>query len=154
MTLLPATVGSISGLVLVFILTGPVSNECLQSWQRVGAKRRMPASLDRKPQGAIEAGELINPQSLGLPLAQPHPSDRLSVLDLVIEGNGITPDVKTTWQRLQTPAGCGVQQLVRLQNEVGILEVPPAPYRLQLLSDPVAEPSRGDLRHRAPRSPP
>ena len=68
MTLLP-TVSSIPDTVIVFILTEPLPNQCLQSRQRVGPERGMSAPLDGEFKGTIESRNFIRAQALGLTLA-------------------------------------------------------------------------------------
>jgi hypothetical protein len=154
MTLLPTAVTSISDPVIVFVLPEPLPNQCLQRLQRVGPKRRMPAPLDRKFQGTIESRDLIHAQPLGLTLAEPHPRNRLPVLDLIIEGYGITADVKTARQCFQPLTSRGIEQLVRVKDNPGALEISPAPCRFQLRSDTIPKPIGGELQHGAPRSAP
>jgi hypothetical protein len=147
-------VNSIPDTVLVFILAGPLPNQRLQSRQCFRPKRRMSAPLDGKLEGTIESRDLIHAQALGLTLTEPHPRNRLPVLDFIIEGYGITSDVKTAWQRFQPLTSRGIEQLVRVKVDPGALEISPAPYRFQLLSDTVAKLIGGELQHGTSRSAP
>lgn len=114
----------------------------------------MSAPLDGKLEGTIESRDLIDAQALGLTLTEPHPRNRLAVLDFIIEGHGITSDVKTAWQGFQPLTSRGIEQLVRVKDEPGALEIFPAPYRFQLRSDTIAKRIGGELQHGASRSAP
>jgi hypothetical protein len=153
-TLLPATVNPTPDTVLVFILAGPLPNQRLESRQCVGPQRRMSAALDGKLEGTIESRDLIYAQALGLTLTEPHPRNRLPVLDFIIERYGITSDVKTAWQCFQPLTSRGIEQLVRVKGKPGALEISPAPYRFQLRSDTIPKLIGGELQHGAPRSAP
>jgi hypothetical protein len=119
---------SIPDTVLVFILAGPLPNQRLQSRQCFRPKRRMSAPLDGKLEGTIESRDLIHAQALGLTLTEPHPRNRLPVLDFIIEGDGITSNVKTAWQGFQPLASRGIKQPVRVKDDSGILEISPTSY--------------------------
>lgn len=140
--------------MLVFILAGPLANQCLQSRQCVGPQRWMSAPLDGKLEGPIESRNLVQAQPFGLTFTEPHPRYRLPILDFVIEGCGVTSDVKAARQRFQPLPGRGVYQLVGLKDDPGALEISPARYRFQLFSDTVAKLIGGQPRHGASRSAP
>ena len=58
----------------------------------------MAAALNSKHQWAVEPGELIGTEALGLALSQPHPGNSLSVADFVVEGNSVAPEMDPAWQ--------------------------------------------------------
>ena len=100
----------------------------------------MPAPLDGKPHGSVEAGKLIRPKPLGLALPEPHPGHRDPILNLVIQGHRVPPQMNPSRQGLQLFASARVYQLGRIEGDSGTEEVIPALHPVELA--PNARPQR------------
>ena len=92
----------------------------------------MAAALNGKHQWAVEPGEFIGTETLGLALSQPHPGDSLSVADFVVEGNSVAPEMDPAGQFTKSFAGRRIYQLVCVQRDAGSEKVLPTSNRFEL----------------------
>jgi len=90
------------------------------------------AALNSKHQWAIEPGEFIGAEALGLALSQPHPGNPLSVADFVVEGNSVAPEMDPARQFTESCAGRWIDQLVQVQRNAGSEKVLPTSNRFEL----------------------
>jgi hypothetical protein len=90
------------------------------------------AALNSKRQWAVEPGELIGSEALGLALSQPYPGDSLSIADFVVEGNSVAPEMDPAGQFTQSLAGRRIYQLVHVQRDAGSEKVLPTSNRVEL----------------------
>ena len=95
----------------------------------------MVSAVDRKTEGPVQPGQVIVPEAPGLALPESHPGHSLAVLDLVIQGSGITTDVESSGKTVQPPAGLLVHQFRRIKHNPGTQEIFPAGDALELFPD-------------------
>ena len=136
LTLTPPSPVVVTGAgVVVSVGLGTAPQQVLQRRDSVGQHRWVPSPLHGKAQRPIQSRELVRTQPLGLAFPQPDPGDPLSVLDLIIERNGVASYVQTPRQRLQPLARTRIHQLRRLEHDAGPEELIPAADPLELASD-------------------
>ena len=92
----------------------------------------MAAALNNKHQWAIEPGEFIGAETLGLALSQPDPGNTLSVADFVVDGNSVAPEMDPTGQFTESFAGRSIDQLVQVQRDAGSEKILPTSNRFEL----------------------
>jgi hypothetical protein len=129
----------------VILGVGAVPQQRLKRRQGVCQERGMPPSLHGEPQRSVEAGNFLETQSFGLPLSQPDSRYRLTSLDLVIEGDSITPNVKTAGQSLEPLAGDGIDEVGRSKNYSSAVKIVPAPDLVELFPHAFAQPLRSQF---------
>jgi hypothetical protein len=111
----------------------------MQGRQCVGQERRVPSALDGESQRPVEPGQLIDAKSASLAFAQPYPSNRHSILDLILQRHRVPPQMNPPGQRLQLRAGGNIYQFGRIEHDAGMDKVFPACHPIELTPDSSAQ---------------
>ena len=93
-----------------------LAEQVLESRNRIGEERWVPASLHGKPKWTVEPGQLVGSKPPGLSLPQADPGDTLTILNFVIERDRIPFQMHSLRQSFQPLPGRRIDQFRGIQG--------------------------------------